>query len=83
MKVLKPGARAGWSSEVTCAQRAGGCGATLLVEEKDLGMGCRSGYDYLGDANGPEGVCFECPSCKTTHFVSVPAQVRSRVEARR
>ncbi len=79
MKVVKEPEKPSWTLKVTCTKRKGGCGARLLIEEKDLRVGCKDGYDYLGDANGPEGVCFSCPRCKTTHFVNAPAQVKSRV----
>lgn len=63
MKIIKPGRdQAGWAKEYVCTgagNGGGGCGAILLVEEKDLYQTSRS--DYLGDTD--YYVTFKCCSC--------------------
>ena len=63
MKILTPGrAQKGWAEEVHCTGNGnggGGCGAVLLVEQRDL-FRTRRG-DYLG--NGEEMATFKCIGC--------------------
>lgn len=63
MKIIKPGRdQVGWAREYKCTgagNGGGGCGAILLVEEKDLYQTSRS--DYTGDTD--YYVTFSCCSC--------------------
>lgn len=58
MKILKEGKRK-WPMKVKCK-----CGAELEIEQTDIITFCHNGYDYLGDANGPEYDGIECPCCE-------------------
>lgn len=64
MKILKKGSGAkGWSKKCTCTGKGngnGGCGAELLVEERDLFS--TSSHHY--DGSSEYYVTFKCPQCK-------------------
>ena len=57
MKVVKQG-KPQWPREAKCK-----CDAVLSVDKKDVLTYCAQGYDYLGDANGPELRGVKCPNC--------------------
>lgn len=63
MKVLKKGReQQGWAKEFTCTGKGnggGGCGATLLVEQRDVFQTSSSHYDGSTDYYNT----FKCASC--------------------
>lgn len=79
MKVLKPGReQTGWSSERVCTgagNGGGGCGAKLLVEEKDLFLM----HSYV-HVDHDVFVTFRCIQCGVlTDINDCPSGVRSRI----
>ena len=44
-------------------QRLGNCLDKLEPERRDIVNYCLSGYDFLGEPNGPEQRGVSCPSC--------------------
>ncbi len=65
MKVVRPGTAPVWQSE----PRYCGCDAILVAEAEDILWFCREGYDWTGDANGPQLKGIKCPFCSRYHEI--------------
>lgn len=81
MKIIEKGdGRKGWAIEYRCTDDGngnGGCGALLLVEERDLYKTYH--YDYGGGKD--VFITFRCPECNNqTDVKDVPSNINVRSE---
>jgi len=78
MKVIKPGReQKGWSIETTCTGKGngdGGCGAVLLVEEKDLFI--TESHHHVDD---DYFTTFKCMACEVLTDLDVPATIKAKL----